>query len=167
MPNMASIIRQHNSAILRADETGPIRTCNCRQGLASCPLDGKCLTSDVVYKAEVTTEDDTKFYIGSCSTTFKERYGDHKMSCNNPNYKNKTELSTYIWQLKDKKIDFNIKWKIINLANSYKKGSYCCNLCLAEKYFIIKADRKTILNNWESMIKCLHRSKFKLKNYVT
>lgn len=164
MPDMASIINKHNKSILRADSPEPVGGCNCRTGLSTCPLNGECLTDNVIYRAEVVTDNDNKLYFGSCSTTFKERYGDHKMSINNINYKNKTELSTYTWQLKDKKIDFKVNWKIIARAQCYKKGSFSCNLCLTERYFILKADRNTILNNRESMTKCLHRVKCKFKS---
>ena len=102
--------------------------------------------------------------FGSCSTTFKERYADHKMSINNIKYKNKTELSIYTWQLKDENIDFKVNWKIIDRAQCYKKGSFSCHLCLTERYFILKADRNTIVNNRESMTKCMHRVKCKFKS---
>ena len=47
-----------------------------------CPLNEKCLTSNVVYKAEITTPHDgtTKEYIGMTSTEFKVRYRNHKKS---------------------------------------------------------------------------------------
>jgi hypothetical protein len=46
------------------------------------PLNEKCLTSNVVYKAEITTPHDgtSKEYIGMTSTEFKVRYINHKKS---------------------------------------------------------------------------------------
>ena len=86
------------------------------------------------------------------------------MSLNNFKYKNKTELSTYIWQLKESNIYFKLNWKISTRAKSYKNCNFSFNLCLTEKYFILKADKNKILNNRESMTKCRHRVKFKFKN---
>ena len=71
--------------------------CNCRQK-TSCPLDNKCLTPKVVYKAEITTEvnQEKKIYIGLTETTFKERYRNHVKSFKNKKYSKDTELSKYI-----------------------------------------------------------------------
>ena len=58
MQNMATIIKQHITTILRPKEqanggVNDTRTCNCRAKDA-CPLDGACLTESIVYKARVT-----------------------------------------------------------------------------------------------------------------
>ena len=57
------------------------KTCNCRAE-SKCPLDGKCLTTSIVYKAEITPTDtqETKEYIGITAGPFKERYNNHKKS---------------------------------------------------------------------------------------
>ena len=59
-----------------------------------CPLKNNCLTSSVVYSANVTTESDAigKNYIGLTEGTFKQRYTQHKLSCRSSNYSNRTEL---------------------------------------------------------------------------
>ena len=160
---MQSIIKQHNSKILASDGNVDDPGCNCRQGSSQCPLLGKCLTDNVIYEATVTADNDIKTYIGSCSTKFKLRYNDHTSSFRNAQYKNKTELSSYIWQLKEKNLNFNIDWKIIDRANCYKNGKNC-KLCLTEKLYIIKTNGNTILNKSEVMTKCKHKVKFKLKN---
>ena len=124
------------------------------------------MANDVIYRADVITENnENKFYIGSCSTTFKERFGDHKSSLNNFKYRTKTELSTYVWHLKENNINHEINWKILARAKSYKNGSSTCNLCLTEKYFIFKADSTKILNNKYEMTEGRHRVKFKFKNF--
>ena len=56
--NMNSIIKAHNMKVLKKNETNhtePEKSCNCRDKL-TCPVDNKCLTSNVVYKATVNTE---------------------------------------------------------------------------------------------------------------
>ena len=50
-PNMKKIISSHNAKILRKSEiTPPEKTCNCRQK-DSCPVEGKCLTDNIIYQA--------------------------------------------------------------------------------------------------------------------
>ena len=51
MDNMPKLVKKHNSNILKKDDTMK-RTCNCRVK-NECPLDGKCLSSNIVYSAEV------------------------------------------------------------------------------------------------------------------
>ena len=55
MPNFASIINSHNKKILNENIAKPTSaSCNCRVK-ASCPLDGNCLQSSLVYICKVAT----------------------------------------------------------------------------------------------------------------
>ena len=49
-----------------------------------------CLTKDLIYQAEVTTEDqsDRKTYTGMTATTFKDRYRNHKKSFDDIKHEN-------------------------------------------------------------------------------
>ena len=47
-------------------------------------------------------------------------------------YKNSTELSKYVWDLKCKSEDFTIDWSISDRARAYDNRTKRCNLCLAE-----------------------------------
>ena len=89
---MKSIISSHNKRILtpKNKQVG----CNCIMK-NSCTLDNKCLTSQLIYQADVTNnlDDKYKYYLGLPETTFKERYSNHKSSFNNENSKNSMELS--------------------------------------------------------------------------
>ena len=69
-----------------------------------CPMDGKCNNQNMIYQAKVTTPTSRETYIGLCDTTFKLRYRNHVCSFKNERYKHATELSKYIWSLKDKSI---------------------------------------------------------------
>ena len=51
------------------------KECNCRKN-DQCPLEGKCLASNVVYQAAVTTETPTDSYV-RLARNFKERYRNH------------------------------------------------------------------------------------------
>ena len=78
MTNIGSIIRAHNTQVLEntgLDESETAKTCNCTKAKKSqCPLQQKCLTKNVIYKAVVKTSNDEKYYVGSTGRTFKERY---------------------------------------------------------------------------------------------
>ena len=58
--------------------------CNCRDK-NNCPLDNKCLMSQIVYQADVTndTDDTHKYYLGLAETSFKDRYRNHISYFNN------------------------------------------------------------------------------------
>ena len=138
--------------------------CNCRNK-DQCPLDNKCLTSSIIYNAQVTTNSATKNYIGLTEGTFKQRFSQHKATFKHRKYTNSTELSKYIWKLRDNNQDFNIKWTIINRARSYNNISKRCDLCLTEKLMIITANPDRILNKRSELIsKCRHENKFYLRN---
>ncbi len=129
--------------------------------MKTCPLQEKCMTKDIVYKATVTTSNtnSTKHYIGMTASTFKERYRNHIKSFNHKRYSNDTELSKYIWKLKDNKQDFDITWSVLKQSISYTGGSKRCNLCLEEKLCILKDKNKQNLLNKKSEIvsTCNHR----------
>ncbi len=76
------------------------------------------------------------------ASTFKERYRNHIKSFNHKRYSNDTELSKYIWKLKDNKQDFDITWSVLKQSISYTGGSKRCNLCLEEKLCILKDKNK-------------------------
>ena len=116
---MTNIINTHNKLVLKTGEKQKEDICNCNQQ-ADCPLTGKCLINNVVYKATVTssTERPTcKSYIGICQTSFKTRFNNHKSSFDIEEKKNTTELSKYVWELKNKKSDFQITWSILKKSN--------------------------------------------------
>jgi glutaredoxin-related protein len=79
------------------------------------------MTKDIVYKATVTSSNPSKImnYIGMTSTTFKEHLANHNYTFEHKELSNKTELSKYIWTLKDNKKDFNNNWQILKRAISY------------------------------------------------
>ena len=81
-------------------------------------------------------------------------------------YDKETELSKYIWKLKDQKIKFTIKWNVEAMSIPYTCGSKCCNLCLSEKLLIAKADAKTLLNKRSEIIsKGRHHNNFISKRF--
>ena len=165
-PSMQTIISSHNAKVTSSKKTEDIGGCNCRGGVKTCPLDGKCLTESLVYKATVSSVEGDKTYIGQAASTFKLRYNNHKNSFLNPNKKHSTALSTYVWSLSRREVDYTIKWSIESTPKPFKGGQKSCDLCLMEKTFIAKSDKGTSLNKRsEIMAKCRHRMPYLLNNY--
>ena len=123
--NLQTIIKKHNRKILETNKTAPTENnCNCRKKNDN-PMENNRLTSSVIYNANVTTESDTtgKNYIVLTEGTFKQRFKQHKLSFRNRNYSNSTELSKYIWSLKDNNTNFSINWSILATTPAYSNKS--------------------------------------------
>ena len=131
--------------------------CNCRKK-PDCPLEGKCLQSNVIYQATVTTATTTETYVG-LATNFKERYRNHQSSFRRSNRRNETELSKYIWTLQDSNKPFQIKWKVLKKRKAYSNISKKFNLCLYAKFIIICLNRRNELAS-----SCPHRNRYVLQN---
>jgi hypothetical protein len=166
-PNMKAIISSHNAKITRAKQTVDTPGCNCRGGVEKCPLNGRCLTESLVYKAKVSSCEGDKSYIGQAASTFKLRFNNHTNSFVNPKKKKSTALSSYIWYLNSRGVEYNISWSTECTPQPYQGGSRTCDLCLMEKTLIARSDRMTSLNRRnEVMTKCRHRMPFFLDNYL-
>ena len=168
---MGAIISKHNKKILSNNDNKDSndKLCNCRSQ-RNCPLDNKCLTISLINNAQVTSttsnQTTTKNYIGLTEGTFKQRHTQHKSTFTHRKLSSSTELSKYICQLKDNNINFATKWSIIARARPYNNSSKRCDLCQAEKLYIIKYSNKNLLNKRSELIsKCRHENKFYLKNY--
>ena len=176
MPNMATTITSHNQRILRSSPPSPPNiqnqrqqsTCNCRNPTV-CPLDKNCLQCAVIYQATVTTTDSStrpETYVGLTEQTFKTRYKSHNNFFNHLKYKNSTELSKYIWSLKERGAGYSIKWRIITKAKPYQPGSKRCPLCLTEKYYIMfRPDLSTLNKRNELASSCRHMNKHLIANF--
>ena len=166
MPNLQAKISSHNKAILRKthenkDEHQP---CNCRDKSA-CPLNGECLTTNLIYQATVETNTAKETYIGLTQNKFKTRYTNHLASFRDESKMNATQLSKHIWALKDKGISYNLSWKIIARAQPYTNVNKRCNLCITEKFFIICKPHMCTLNSRNELAnKCRHGGKLLLQN---
>jgi hypothetical protein len=94
MPNMARIISGHNKKVTGSSTSMETKGCNCRS--QPCPLEGKCKTTNLVYRSTVEAAGTTKQYIGLTSNTFKERFTGHKASFTHRKHAHKTTLSSHI-----------------------------------------------------------------------
>ena len=134
------------------------KTCNCRQK-NTCPLNGNCLQSSVIYQATVTRSDNntTETYIGLTENDFKTRYRNHTASFRHTRLRNSTELSKHIWTHKDSNIKHFISWRILSSSSPYNSASKRCNLCLKEKFLIICRPELSTLNNRNELVSsCRH-----------
>ena len=165
MPNLENIIAKHNAKIANPRSEEEERLCNCRRK-NECPLEGKCLSSNVIYQATVTTESGTKDnYVGLTSNTFKQRLAQHRSSFKNKAKKNETTLSQHIWSLKDQNIPHKIEWRIISKAKPFSPITGKCYLCTKEKSYIIFKPKMCSLNTRNELAThCRHKNRMLLDN---
>ena len=72
-------------------------------------------------------------------------------------------LSSHVWDLEDKKIDYDIQWKIKKRGMLYKPGASYCDLCVCEKVEILLANPESSLNKRNEVLeRCRHRHRYKL-----
>ena len=136
MNNISSIISGHNKNLLNPNVTQ--YGCNCRI-TEDCSLHNQSLIPNIIYRADVHCEanKDNKFYSGVAQTPFKERFRNLNRDSNHEQYIKSTELSKYIWLVKDAGTPYTINWSIIAKVKGSTKVNYC-PLCLTEKYHLIE-----------------------------
>ena len=165
--NIQDIINTHNRRVLNkynAVDVPRPKMCNCRAGVAACPVGGRCLEEGVVYEATVTAPgEETKTYLGSSSTSIKTRINNHHCDFRVRSREHATTLSSHVWTLKDRGVDPVVTYRIKGKAKPYSPTSRICSLCTLEKLFIAKCDENTTLNRrTEIANKCRHKAKFSL-----
>ena len=169
MNNMEQIITAQNNRKLKKHEESNDRndisnkTCNCRD-TSKCPLNNNCLQKGIVYEAKVETESTIETYIGLTDTTFKKRYSAHVHTFKNKDKSTSTELSKYIWTLKDNNKTYKITWKKIDEGQAYKGGGAYCQLCTREKFYITRKGLGSLNRRSELVTYCPHRKQFLLSN---
>ena len=110
-------MNSHNPKVLFPKKSTEQITClnNCLNKV-NCPLEQKCLTTNIVYKAKVTSSNQNyqeKVFFGSCEATFKKPFSNHKNSFSLNEYENEIELSNEIRWIKDSDHHPKVKWEII------------------------------------------------------
>ena len=163
MPNVAAIVNCNNSAKLKQNSKPNAESCNCRKK-DECPLEGKCRSKEIVYQAQVKSSKGTETYVGVTATEFKTRLANHRQSFKKSSLKTATELSKYVWSLKEDDQAYEIKWKILGRAKPYSNITKRCNLCLLEKHYIIcKKELATLNKRTELLGTCRHSRKYLLE----
>ena len=125
LPNVKQTISNDNHRLLQLhrmkESTQDSKLCNCRQK-SSCPLDDKCLTKCVVYKATITktTSNNQETYIELTENEFKTRFNLHKSSFNLEHKRTSTTLSDHVRKLENKDINFNIKMGVCQKSETIR-----------------------------------------------
>ena len=166
MPSMDRRIKGMNASKLepkQSEESREDTACKCR---ATCPLEGNCKTSNLIYRARIKANQLEHTYIGLTSTQFIQRYRNHVYSFNKKEMKSATELSKHIWSLKEAGTEYRIDWEIVREAKAYRPGGKYCNLCTSEAIAIAFLAGPNCLNSKSEIIKqCRHRTRWKLEKY--
>ena len=141
--------------------------------LFSCNVIGLCFCDGMKIRVRfvclvmtVTRQDNniTETYVGLTENDFKTRYRNHTASFRHAKHRNSTELSKYIWTVKDNNINFFISWRILSSSLPYKSSNKRCNLCLKEKFLIICRPELSSLNKRNELVSsCRHRNKALLR----
>ena len=170
MPNIRSNVNKHNKKILQkindsTNDEETVKKCNCPRNTV-CPLNNQCCEKDVVYQAEIKSNlpnYGTKVYKGICSTSWKERFGNHKKSFIHEKYERETALSGEVWSIKRAGGEYEISWSKEAHKKSYSLESKRCDLCAHEKLVIARYPGKNLINKRNEIISiCRHRLKYKL-----
>ena len=172
MPNIACVIKSHNSQILNSAKHATPPRCNCQKSRkANCPLGGgECTVENIVYAGTVTTpaDEEGKVYLGASGPSFKLRVSNHNKAFTHECYRKDTKLSGHIWNLKESgESRYNIKWSVVRRTHGYNRVSKTCDLCLSEKLEILNfKDRDKLLNAGSEIVsKCRHFNKYLLNEY--
>ena len=99
-----------------------------------------------------------KIYFDLAETSFKAQFASYNKDFNYELYKKSTELSKYIWSLKDVQITSRIRWSSVEKVYGRTKINFC-PLCLAEKLHLIEHfnDNRLLNERNEFISGCRHR----------
>ena len=99
-------------------------------------LNLKCQVDDVIYKATVDSTEGHESYIGLASGDFKKRYYNHTKSFRSKDYINETEIAKYMWRLKQKQIDYNVKLSKTPILQSVTRANVTSALKKSARYSV-------------------------------
>ena len=137
--------------------------CNCRNRNI-CPLDEKCLTPNIIYEAQIISNQTNykqKVYIGTAETHFKHTFRNDTKSFNLVHYGNDTELSKEYWAIKRNHFTPIVTWRIIRKCSPFNTTKRKCYLRLNEKLEIASHKGDNLLNKRSELVnKCRHQHKF-------
>ena len=103
-------------------------------------------------------DDKTETYTGLTGRKFIDRWKEHQKDFEKPENRTSTMLSSHVWDLNDRGVNFTISWKILDRGPSYNPVSKKCILCLKEKYFIMYHRESSTLNKRSEVFNtCRHR----------
>ena len=95
MDNISSILSTHNKNVLNPKQTYFGYNYRSKDNYS---LNGELLTSNIAYRAGITTDNDDKFYYVISGVTFKQRHSIHTRDFKHVKYQHDNELAKYIWE---------------------------------------------------------------------
>ena len=66
-----------------------------------------------IYEATLTTSNTKHTYIGLTEGNFKTRFNGRKQKFRHEKYRNSSEISKKVWELKDKGSNYNLTWRVL------------------------------------------------------
>ena len=109
MNNIGSFSSTHNKNIFNPKQTSS--DCNYRNK-NNCPHDGEYLTLNIIYRVDITADNDHKFYYSTSEENFKHRHRKQTCYFKHVKYQHSTEPAKYMGHLKNNNIIYSIKWLI-------------------------------------------------------
>ena len=109
----------------------------------------------------------TTTYTGA-SVNLKTRVTQHRGSFRNrkADGSGQTTLSSYIWDLQDQGVTYDISWDVIGRAPPFNPVTRVCKLCTNEKYKILKEPDGAQLNQRDEFFShCHHKYPQLLVNF--
>ena len=79
--------------------------------------------------------------------------------------KEKTRLSTHIWEMNDRGESHEIEWELIDRASTFNPTTKKCLVCLKEKFHIMYSKDPHLLNKRQEVYStCRHMAPKRLSN---
>ena len=95
-----------------------------------------------------------KYYI----RRFKDRLYEHRTDMSKTGNRTNSSLASHIWDLKDRGLNYDVKWKIKARGTKFNPSTKKCRICLKEKHFILyKTEGATLNSRREIFNTCMHR----------
>ena len=77
------------------------------------------------------------------------------ISIKHKKYSKETTLSKKIWEIKEKGLEYELKWKILDRAQPFSPVAGVCGLCTQEKWYILFKPELSTLNKREEILGAL------------
>ena len=184
MPSMARIIfkKNLNTEIMNSDTgcdrpdvtNGPTKqltSCKCRVK-QSCPLNGRCLTESIVYRAEVCQagNDIVKMYTELTEGNFKQRYNNH-LSIFRHQKSVREQYRTFEIHLAKEERQWKVWCEVVDCTASKailkRRVLALWSVCTTEKLKISDEEKSLSLNKRSELVtKCRHENKYIIANFI-
>ena len=114
-------------------------SCNCRNK-KNCSLDEKCVTPNIIYKAQFTSNQlkyNQKNYIRTTEVDFKQWFNSNTKLFNIEHYDSHTDLSKQYWAKNRHDVTPKVTWRIIRKCTHFNTSKRKCYLCLNEHFYFV------------------------------